>query len=202
MAATPSWAARASSAAEASHVRPPDQHGQSIVGDTIAHKVGLPPQSRALRRPAPATSQATRPKSTGPLSGAEREPKGQADPDGDRSTEQGDRRPVRPTTAEPGRLFGVLRHGPRRRLAIHSRITLRSLPWARTVDPAHPRRRSRRAAGCSAANLAMTPLLWVGFGLMGVFTVILAVGLLIEERAIRSPRLYEDSELSLRDHHS
>jgi hypothetical protein len=48
----------------------------------------------------------------------------------------------------------------------------------------------------------MTPLLWAGFGLMGVFTVILAVGLFIEERAIRPPRLYEDSELSLRDHDS
>ena len=48
----------------------------------------------------------------------------------------------------------------------------------------------------------MTPLLWAAFGLMGIFTVILAVGLFVEERAIRSPRLYEDSELTLRDHDS
>jgi uncharacterized membrane protein len=41
----------------------------------------------------------------------------------------------------------------------------------------------------------MTPLLWAGFVLMGIFTAILVAGLFIEERAIRSPRLYEAAEL-------
>ncbi len=41
----------------------------------------------------------------------------------------------------------------------------------------------------------MTVLLWTGLGLLVVLMLVLVVGLFVEERALRVPRIYDDQSL-------